>query len=114
MYAQDIAEADYYQDKIIPEADRAEWIVTVGQTNQPIHVRLGPGGRPVCDHPTVRLVNLSGEYMSTRNIAAMELPASLFGQTGFKAGDTINFDSTFFTQARAERVEWKGKFTLQH
>ena len=85
----------------------------LGETNQPIHVRLGPGGPPVCDEPTVRIVNLSGEYMSTRNIAAMELPAKLFGKTDFKPGDTIAFDSTFFTQARADRVEWKGRFTLR-
>jgi hypothetical protein len=114
VYAQDIAEAAYYRDKIIPGADRAEWIVTVSQTNQPIHVRLGPGGRPLCDQPTVHLVNLAGEYMSTRNIAAMELPAKLFGKTKFKPGDTIEFDSTFFTQARAEQVEWNGTFTLHH
>ena len=113
LYAQDIAEAEYYRNKIIPEADRAEWIVSPGQTNQPIQVRLGPGGPPVCDEPAVRLVNLSGEYMSTRNIAAMELPAELFGKTDFKPGDTIEFNSTFFTQARADRVEWKGRFTLR-
>ncbi|HEV2436768.1 MAG TPA: hypothetical protein VG077_12280 [Verrucomicrobiae bacterium] len=113
LYAQDLAEADYYKDKVIPEADRAEWMVSIGGTNQPIHVRLGPGGPPVCDEPTVRIVNLAGEYMNTRNIAALELPATLFGKTKFKPGDTIEFDSTFFTQARADRVEWKGRFTLR-
>ena len=113
LYAQDLAEADYYKDKVIPEADRAEWMVSIGGTNQPIHVRLGPGGPPVCDKPTVRIVNLAGEYMNTRNIAALELPAALFGKTKFKRGDTIEFDSTFFTQARADRVEWKGRFTLR-
>jgi hypothetical protein len=114
LYAQDIAEADYYKDKIIPEADRAEWIISLTGTNQSIHARLGPGGAPVCDESAAHMVNLSGEYMSTRNIAAMELPAKLFGKTQFKRGDTIEFDTTFFTQARAEQVEWKGKFTLQH
>jgi hypothetical protein len=44
----------------------------------------------------------------------VELPATLFGKTGFKAGDTIEFESTYFTQARAERVEWKGKFNLHN
>jgi hypothetical protein len=112
LYAQDIAEADYYRNKIIPEMDRAKWIVSNGETNRPIHVRLGPGGPPVCDGPGVRIANLAGEYMSTRNIAAVELPATLFGKKRFKPGDTIEFDSTFFTQARAERVQWQGKFTL--
>jgi len=112
LYAQDIAETDYYRDKIIPEVDRAEWIISLNGKNQPIHVRLGPGGPPACDEPTARIVNLAGEYMSTRNIAAVELPATLFGKKRFKPGDTIEFDSTFFTQARAEQVKWQGKFAL--
>jgi len=112
LYAQDFVEENYYRNNIVPEVDRAQWIVSISGTNQPIHVRLGPGGPPVCDEPAVRIVNLAGEYMNTRNIAAMELPAKLFGKTRFKAGDTIEFDSTFFTHCRADRVEWKGKFTL--
>ena len=114
LYAQDFAEPEYYRNQIVPEVDRAQWIVSLGETNQPIHVRLGPGGPPVCDEPAVRIVNLSGEYMNTRNIAAMELPAKLFGKTKFKPGDTIELNSTLFTQARADRVEWKGKFTLRN
>ena len=51
--------------------------------------------------------------MNTRNIAALELPAKLFGKVRFKAGDTIELSSTFFTHCRADRVEWKGKFTLR-
>jgi len=112
VYAQDFVEPNYYRYGVVPEMDRAEWIVSIGGTNQPIHARLGPGAHPVCDEPAARVVNLSGEYMNTRNIAAVELPAKLFGKARFKAGDTINFDSTFFTNCRADRVEWKGKFTL--
>jgi len=51
--------------------------------------------------------------MNTRNVAALELPAKLFGQERFKSGDTINLASTFFTHCRSDRVEWKGKFTLK-
>jgi hypothetical protein len=114
LYAQSIAEANYYRDNIVPEVDRAQWLVSIGETNQPIHVHLGPGAPPVCDEPAVRIINLSGEYMNTRNIAAVELPAKLFGKTEFKAGDTIQFDCTFFTQCRADYVEWKGKFALHN
>ncbi len=114
LYAQDFAEADYYRNNVVPEVDRAQWIVSIDETNKPIHVRLGPGGPPICDEPAVRIANLAGQYMNTRNIAAMELPAKLFGKTEFKPGDTIEFDSTYFTQARADRVEWKGKFTLRN
>ena len=47
-----------------------------------------------------------------RNIAALELPAKLFGKGRFKTGDTIALASTFYTHGRAYRVEWKGNFTL--
>ena len=113
LYAQDFAETDFYRNKVIPEVDRAEWVVCLGETNLPIRARLGPGGPPVCNDSSVSVANLSGEYMNTRNIAAMKLPVNLFGKTMFRAGDTIEFDSTYFTQARADRVEWKGKFTLR-
>jgi hypothetical protein len=112
LYAQDFAEADYYRNKVIPEMDRAEWDVSAAGTNKRIHVRLGPDAPPKCDEPAVRIVNLSGVYMNTRNIAAIELPAKLFGKARFKRGDRVEFDSTYFTHCRADRVEWKGKFTL--
>lgn len=114
LYAQDVAEANYYRDNIVPPVDRAEWIISPKGSDQLIHVRLGPGGPPVCDEPEVRVANLAEEYMHTRNIAAVELPAKLFGKTQFKAGDTIKFGSTLFTFCRADHVEWKGKFTLQN
>lgn len=112
LYAQDIVEVNYYRNKMIPEVDRADWVVSIGETHKPIHARLGPGGPAVCDEPAARLVNLSAIYMNTRNIAALELPAKLFGKMRFTQGDTIEFTSTFFTHCRAERVEWKGKFKL--
>ncbi|MGH7980327.1 MAG: hypothetical protein ACREE6_13210, partial [Limisphaerales bacterium] len=65
-----------------------------------------------CDQPSATVANDSGDYMNTRNIAAIKLPAELFGKTAFKVGDRIQFDSTYFTQARADWVEWKGGFTL--
>jgi hypothetical protein len=113
LYAQDIVEDNYYRNKIVPEVDRAQWHVAIGQTRPPIHVRLGPGGPPACDEPAARVVNLSGVYMNTRNIAALDLPAKLCGKARFKPGDTIELGSTFFTHCRADRVEWKGKFTLR-
>jgi hypothetical protein len=113
LYGQDFAEAEYYRDKIIPEVDRAQWVVTLGGGHEPIQVRLGPGGSPVCNQPAVRIANLSGVYMNTRNIAAMEIPAKLFGKSRFKPGDTIEFGSTYLTHARADSVQWKGRFTLR-
>ena len=114
LYAQDITELDYYKDKMIPEADRAQWIVSPARSGKAIHIRLGPGGPATCDEPSARIANLSGEYMNTRNIAAIELPAKLFGKSQFKAGDKIILDSDFFTHARADHVQWNGKFTLRY
>jgi hypothetical protein len=113
LYAQDIVERNYYRNPGLPEVDRAQWVISIGDGSKPIHARLGPGGPPLCDEPDARLVNLSGEYMNTRNIAAVELPAKLFGKQRFKSGDSIELGSTFFTHCRAERVEWKGKLTLR-
>jgi hypothetical protein len=113
LYAQDIVETNYYRTPSVPEVDRPQWLISIGNRGKPIHARLGPGGPPVCDEPAVRLVNLSGEYMNTRNIAAVELPAKLVGKARFKSGDSIEFSSTFITHCRAERVEWKGKFSLR-
>lgn len=112
LYAQDFAETEYYKDKVIPEVDRAQWTVSPA-SGKAIHLRLGPGGPATCDEPTAHFVNLSGVYMNTRNVAAIELPAKLFGKAQFKAGDKIEFGSDFFTHARADHVEWKGKFILR-
>ena len=112
VYAQDYAETEFYRDKAIPECDRAEWIVSLGREGKAVRARLGPGGPAKCDETSVRLVNIAGEYMNTRNIAAMRLPASLFGKDHLKRGDEIELASTFVTHARGDRVEWKGKFTL--
>jgi len=112
LCAQDIAEKAFYRDGRLPEVDRAEWIVELGGAQKPIRVRLGPDGPPLCDEPDARVVNLAGVYLNTRNFAALELPAKLFGMTALKPGDSIALASTFFTHCRADRVEWKGRFTL--
>jgi hypothetical protein len=112
LYAEDILEPEYYRDKTVPEIDRAEWLVELGNLRKAIRARLGPFGPAVCSDLSVRLVNLSGIYMNTRNVAAMELPAKLFGKTRLRAGDNIELASTFFTHARANRVDWKGTFYL--
>jgi hypothetical protein len=49
--------------------------------------------------------------MNTPNITAFELPAKLFGKARFKPSDTIELGST--PHCRADRVGWKGKFTLR-
>jgi hypothetical protein len=68
---------------------------------------------PVFDDPAVRVMNISGINGNVRNIAALELPAKLFGIKRFKPGDTIEFNSTFFTHCRAYRVEWSASLFLR-
>jgi hypothetical protein len=111
LYAQDIVEREYYRDKVVPEVDRAEWIVEAGK-GKPIRVRLGPFATPKSSEPSTRIVNLANIYLNTRNVAALELPAQLLGRTRFRPGDSIQLSSTFFSHARADRVDWQGTFTL--
>jgi len=113
LYAQDIVELEYYRDKVLPEIDRAEWIIGIASNRPPIRCRLGPLAPAKCSEPSVRLVNLSGHYLNTRNIAAIELPSKLFGKTRFRAGESIRIQSTFFTHARADQVDWEGEFRLR-
>jgi hypothetical protein len=113
LYAQDIAEEAYYRNKLIPEIDRAEWTVGIAGAPKPIRVRLGPGGPALSDEPSTRALNLSGIYLATRNIAALEIPAKHFGKRRLRGGDQVELTSTFYSHCRAEQVEWKGKFRLQ-
>jgi hypothetical protein len=113
LYAQDVVEDAFYRDKIVRASDRAEWKLFLSGSANSIRARIGSGIEPIVDEPSVRLVQSSGLNGDFRNIAAMELPAKLFGKDRFKRGDTIDLASTFFTHCRAYRVEWKGHFTLR-
>jgi hypothetical protein len=113
MYAQDIPEAVYYRDKTVPEIDRGEWMICIRGHGPPIRARIGAGAKPVLNEPDLRLASLSGAYLNTRSIAAIEILAERFGRKQFKPGDTIELASSFSTHCRAERVEWQGNFTLR-
>jgi len=113
LYAQDVTEDTFYEDKIVRGGDRAEWIVSISGSTNAIRSRIGAGLEPVVSERAVRLVNISGINGNFRNIACMELPAKLFAKDRFKTGDVIEFASTFFTHCRAYRVDWKGRFMLR-
>jgi hypothetical protein len=110
LYAQDVVEDAYYRNKSVPATERAHWTVTVG--DQVVRARIGAGLAPRVDDPSVRIVNISGLIWNVRNIAAMELPAKLFGKERFQPGDKIEFSSTFLAHGRAGRNEWTGSFRL--
>ncbi|HTL56154.1 MAG TPA: hypothetical protein VL361_10775 [Candidatus Limnocylindrales bacterium] len=113
LCAQDVVEDVYYRGKSVPAIDRAEWIVSVNRLGKPIRGRIGAGVEPIFDEPSVRAVNTSGLNGNVRNIAGLELPAKLFGKKRFKAGDKIEFSSTFNSHCRAYTVEWQGGLVLR-
>jgi hypothetical protein len=113
LYSLDIVEDAYYRDRVVPKRDRAEWIIQPAGREAPVRARLGAGREPIVNDAALRLENLSGVNLDVRNIAAIELPARCFGQTRFRAGDTVSFTSTLWTHCQAHRVDWKGTFTLQ-
>lgn len=78
-----------------------------------ISARLGAGLEPVCSEPGIRIVNISGLNGNFRSIACLEFSAKYFGKARLKAGDRIEFASTFFTHCRAYKMDWKGEFTLR-
>lgn len=113
LYTQDVTEDTLYRNKTVPETDRAEWIVAVGESSRPIRARIGAGREPIVNEPSARIVTLSGLNLDVRNIAALELPAKLLGRDRLKAGDAIELDCTLLTHGRAYRCDWRGRFTLR-
>jgi hypothetical protein len=112
LYSQDVVENAFYRDKIVPEEDRAEWTFLVKGSPITIRSRIGAGLEPHVNPPEVRIVNASGVNWKARNIAAMALPARLFGLERFAAGGVVEFSSVLLTHCRGYRTEWGGSFRL--
>ena len=110
VYVLDIVEPDYYRAAEVPEVDRAEWNIRLLGRDQ-LSIRVGAGKEPVAND-AVRVKSLSGTYHTVRCITALELPAERLGSERLKAGDRIELESSFITHARANRIDWKGTFTL--
>ena len=111
LYGFDIIEDGYYRNKSVPKDERALWTVTL-RDGEAIRARIGAGREAIVNDPNVRLENLSGANLNVRNVAIVELPAERFGKKRFRAGDTIDLNTTLLTHAQAYRVEWKGAFQL--
>jgi hypothetical protein len=111
LYALDIVEDAYYRDRSVPKNDRAQWLVEV-EGSPAVRVRLGAGREAVASDPALRVEHLPSLNLKVRNVAAMEVPASRLGLSGFKVGDTISLNSTLLTHCQAYRVQWKGTFRL--
>lgn len=112
LYALDIVEDAYYRSASVPKQDRALWTVQVngGET---IRARLGAGREALVNNERVRLESISGLNLNVRNVAALEVPAEMFGQTALKSGDEIDLAVSLVTHGRAYTMEWRGKFALR-
>jgi hypothetical protein len=111
LQAMDTPEPVYYRDGQIPEVDRMEWIVYVQGRPEPIRVRIGAGRGPTLAASSVTVASPSTDR-DVRPIALMKIPAATFGRRNLRTGDRFQFTATLVTEARADRVDWKGTFGL--
>jgi hypothetical protein len=112
VHALDIVEDAYYRDGRVPKQDRALWTVTV-RGREIARARIGANREALVSEPRVRIENLSGLNLQVRNIATMEIPAALLGQTELKPGDTVELNVSLRTHAGAYTMEWKGNYALK-
>lgn len=113
LYALDIVEDAYYRDRRVPKEDRAQWIIELPGHHEGIRARIGAGREALVNEPRVHVESLSGLNLNVRCIAAMRLPAALWGKRVFRAGDSVEFNATLWTHAQAYRLTWSGRFGLR-
>jgi hypothetical protein len=111
LYVTDIVEPAYYRSASIPKQDRALWTVSL-DGRELVRARIGAGREPLLNEPRMRLENLSGVSLNVRNIAILEVPASLLGRSELRAGDRLALDTVLLTHGRAYRQQWSGAFSL--
>lgn len=112
LCAMDPPEDGFYRDKRIPQADRTLWTLTPGGRGPAVRVRLGGGPAPATSGPAVTVVDMSGGGMAVERIAAVRLPAALFGRQRLRAGERIVLRSEWTSFARAYGASWSGAFVL--
>ena len=112
LYALDMVEEAYYRGPWLPKEDRALLTIRIGGA-KPFHVRMGGGREAIPNDGDVHVEHLSGGGLNVRNIAAVELTASRLGRSGFRTGDTLELEVSFWSHCRAQRVEWKGVYPLR-
>lgn len=114
LLALDYVESAYEPKGVpIPEEDRAFWTVRINDC-APIHVRLGADREAAVDNETVRVASIPGINLNPRNVAAIEVPAELFGLSSLRSGDPVKLDVTLATHGRAYSVSWQGQFALRN
>ncbi len=111
LYAMDIIEDAYYRDRSLPKVDRPVWTVQAGD-KPAIRARVGASREALVSEPEIKVLNLSGLNLNTRNIAIMVIPAARVGKTQLQAGDVIKLEAELATHCRAYQTAWKGQFKL--
>ena len=112
LYALDIVEEAYYRDRSVPKGDRPQWFVAP-EGQAAVRARIGCGREALVNDSSVRVECLSGLNLDVRTAAIMALPARRFGKERFAAGDTVTLSSTLLSHCQANRIEWRGQFTLR-
>jgi hypothetical protein len=111
VYAIDPVEKSYYADAQIPEIDRANWLIRLGD-GQEVSVRIGGGLPATTSDQTVRAEGYSGVDNDVRLIGVARIPAVMVGKKRFSKGDCISLQSSLTSHGRAYHSEWRGDFKL--
>jgi hypothetical protein len=112
LYVLDPVESEVYTDRVVPEADRAEWTVQL-EDGQAITSRIG-GAKPaaVTSDPQVRVECPSALDGNPRLIAVMEIPAARCGRERFAAGEKIELQSSLVTHGHTDKYQWTATLPL--
>jgi hypothetical protein len=113
LYAMDMTENNFYRDRELPEEDRMHWQVKLKGARAKYSFRLGHGGYGT--HSTVQEIDEATFHSlayDTRAVAALRVKASELGKESFEQGDVIELDVVLDSHARADRTNWRGRFTL--
>jgi hypothetical protein len=110
VHCMDPVEPGYYKDNKVPEVDRMEWSLALGESGKKknIRIRIGAGGEPTIYGAEVKVKHAAG----VRNVALVRLPAQLFGKPKLERGYTLPLSSMLRTFARAYGIEWKADLKL--
>ncbi len=112
LFGLDIVESAYYRSTSMPKVDRALWTASV-DGRPVVRARIGAGREALRADERVRIECLSGMDLDVRNVAAMGIPAGLVGRERFHHGDEVELHVEWVTHARANRMEWRGRFRLE-
>jgi hypothetical protein len=112
VHIADYVDEELYPGGRLPEEDRPEWIITLGEVKSPIRVRFGPGG-------AARATGAAGEDITcrqwvhrTRYTAMAALPIALLDRAEFHPGDTIPLRAELTSHGRGDRMAWESVLTL--